>query len=66
MHPDMKQMLMKPFSCPVTAAFDEHCSDDDIYSHIGDPLVLEAANEGVATILMYGQVSAEAYFIVIV
>lgn len=55
MHPDMKQMLMKPTSYPVTAAFDEHCSDDDIYRHIAEPLVLDAANEGVATILMYGQ-----------
>jgi len=55
MHADMKRMLMKPTSYPVTAAFDEHCSDDDIYRHVASPLVLDAANEGVATILMYGQ-----------
>eukprot|EP00571_Detonula_confervacea_P014559 CAMPEP_0172308604 /NCGR_PEP_ID=MMETSP1058-20130122/9143_1 /TAXON_ID=83371 /ORGANISM="Detonula confervacea, Strain CCMP 353" /LENGTH=827 /DNA_ID=CAMNT_0013021055 /DNA_START=69 /DNA_END=2552 /DNA_ORIENTATION=+ len=55
MHADMKQMIMKPVHYPVTAAFDEHCCDDDIYRHIAEPLVLDAANEGVATILMYGQ-----------
>lgn len=55
MHPDMKQMLMKPTSYSVTAAFDEHCGDGDIYRHIAEPLVLDAANSGVATILMYGQ-----------
>eukprot|EP00579_Thalassiosira_antarctica_P008625 CAMPEP_0201884998 /NCGR_PEP_ID=MMETSP0902-20130614/17664_1 /ASSEMBLY_ACC=CAM_ASM_000551 /TAXON_ID=420261 /ORGANISM="Thalassiosira antarctica, Strain CCMP982" /LENGTH=824 /DNA_ID=CAMNT_0048414021 /DNA_START=149 /DNA_END=2623 /DNA_ORIENTATION=- len=55
MHADMKTMLMKPTSYPVTAAFDEHCGDDDIYRHIAEPLVLDAVNEGVATILMYGQ-----------
>lgn len=55
MHADMKQMLMKPISYPVTAAFDEHARDDDIYRHIAEPLVLDAANQGIATILMYGQ-----------
>ncbi|KAL7536128.1 hypothetical protein ACHAXR_006937 [Thalassiosira sp. AJA248-18] len=55
MHPDMKQMLMKPTSYPVTAAFDEHCGDDDIYRHIAEPLVLDAASGGVTTVLMYGQ-----------
>jgi len=55
MHADMKQMIMKPTSYPITAAFDEHCCDDDMYRHIAEPLVLDAANEGVATILMYGQ-----------
>ena len=55
MHADMKQMLMKPMSYPVTAAFDERACDDDIYRHIAEPLVLDAANQGIATILMYGQ-----------
>ena len=55
MHADMKQMLMKPISYPVTAAFDEHACDDDIYRHIAEPLVMDAANQGIATILMYGQ-----------
>ncbi|KAL3822227.1 hypothetical protein ACHAXA_000667 [Cyclostephanos tholiformis] len=55
MHADMKRMYMKPTSYPVTAAFDEHCCDDDIYRHIAEPLVIDAANDGVATILMYGQ-----------
>jgi kinesin family protein 2/24 len=55
MHADMKRMYMKPTSYPVTAAFDEHCRDDDVYRHIAKPLVIDAANDGVATILMYGQ-----------
>jgi kinesin family protein 2/24 len=55
MHADMKRMYMKPTSYPVTAAFDEHCCDDDVYRHIAEPLVIDAANDGVATILMYGQ-----------
>lgn len=55
MHPDMKQMLMKPTNFPATAAFDEHCSDDDIYRHLAEPLVNNAANGGISTMLMYGQ-----------
>lgn len=55
MHADMKRMFMKPICYPVTASFDEHCSDDDVYRHIAEPLVNGAANDGVSTILMYGQ-----------
>lgn len=55
MHADMKQMLMKPIRYPVTAAFDEHACDDDIYRHIAEPLVMNAADQGISTILMYGQ-----------
>lgn len=55
MHADMKQMLIKPVSYIATAAFDEHCSDDDIYKHIAEPLVIGTANGGVNTLLMYGQ-----------
>lgn len=55
MHPDMKQMQMKITQFPITAAFDEHCSDDDVYRCIAEPLVHHAANGGVSTILMYGQ-----------
>ena len=51
----MKTMLMKNISYPVTAAFDEHCSDDDIYKHVAEPLVHDATNEGVSTILMFGK-----------
>lgn len=55
MHPDMKQMQMKLTCFPITAAFDEHCSDDDIYHHIAEPLVKIAASGGISTILMFGQ-----------
>ena len=55
MHADMKQMLVKSTRYPVTAAFDEHACDDAVYRHIAEPLVLDAANGGVATILMFGQ-----------
>ncbi|KAL7462767.1 hypothetical protein ACHAXS_003143 [Conticribra weissflogii] len=55
MHADMKQMLVKNICYTATAAFDEYCSDDDIYKHIAEPLVIQAAHGGVATILMYGQ-----------
>ena len=56
MHPDMKQKLIKPMCFPAHAAFDEHCSNDDIYKHIVEPLVHNMVNEGiVATILLYGQ-----------
>eukprot|EP00956_Cyclotella_meneghiniana_P002579 scaffold3030_cov72-Cyclotella_meneghiniana.AAC.5 len=55
MHPDMKQMQMKITQFPITAAFDEHCSDDDVYRCIAEPLVRHAANGGISTILMYGQ-----------
>lgn len=55
MHPDMKQMLIKITRFPVTAAFDERCSDDSIYKHVAGPLVKNAAEGGISTILMYGQ-----------
>ena len=55
MHPDMQQKLVKHVSVPLTAAFDEHCADDSIYRHVAHPLVLEALNGRVATIMMYGQ-----------
>ena len=55
MHADMRRMFIKPTSYPVTAAFDEHCSDDDVYRHIAEPLVNEACCNNVSTILMYGQ-----------
>jgi len=55
MHADMRRMFIKPTSYPVTAAFDEHCSDDDVFRHIAEPLVNEACLNNVSTILMYGQ-----------
>ena len=39
----------------LTAAFDQHTSDDDVYKHIAEPLMFDAASGGVATILMFGQ-----------
>jgi kinesin family protein 2/24 len=55
MHSDMKRMLVKLSRFPVTAAFDERCSDDTIYNHVARPLVRNAAEGGISTILMYGQ-----------
>ena len=58
MHADMKTMLRKDCSFPITAAFDEQGSDDNIYQHVVKPLILDAACDcGVATILLFGQVS---------
>jgi len=54
---------MKHIRYPVTAAFDEHCCDDDTYKHIAKPLVLDAVmNGGVSTILMFGQTGAGKSF----
>lgn len=56
MHPDMKQKLIKPMIFTAQAAFDEHCSDDDVYRNIAEPLVNSVVREGVvSTILLYGQ-----------
>ena len=56
MHPDMKTKLVKPLFFTAQAAFDEHCSNEDIYMNIAEPLVNNFAKEGiVATILLYGQ-----------
>lgn len=56
MHPDMKQKLIKPMIFTAQAAFDEHCSDDDVYLNIAEPLVNSVVREGVvSTILLYGQ-----------
>jgi len=62
MHPDMRQMFVKPVSFPCTGAFDEHCSDDSIYQHVAEPLVNIAVRGGVATILMYGQTGSGKTF----
>ena len=63
MHSDMKTMMMKHIRYPVTAAFDEHCCDDDTYKHVAKPLVLDAVmNGGVSTILMFGQTGAGKSF----
>lgn len=55
MHADMQQKLVKPtvFSC--SAAFDETCTNDMLYNHVGKPLVRLAANGGLATLLTFGQ-----------
>jgi kinesin family protein 2/24 len=56
MHPDMKQKLIKPMIFTAQAAFDEHCSDDDVYRNIAEPLINSVIREGVvSTILLYGQ-----------
>eukprot|EP00574_Skeletonema_japonicum_P013072 CAMPEP_0201717256 /NCGR_PEP_ID=MMETSP0593-20130828/3010_1 /ASSEMBLY_ACC=CAM_ASM_000672 /TAXON_ID=267983 /ORGANISM="Skeletonema japonicum, Strain CCMP2506" /LENGTH=825 /DNA_ID=CAMNT_0048207235 /DNA_START=180 /DNA_END=2657 /DNA_ORIENTATION=- len=56
MHPDMKTKLVKPLFFPAQACFDEHCSNDDIYRNIAEPLVHNTVKEGtVATLLLYGQ-----------
>ena len=56
MHPDMKQKLIKPMIFTAQAAFDEHCSDDDVYRNIAEPLINSVVREGVvSTILLYGQ-----------
>ena len=55
MHPDMKRMLMKQSTYRCSAAFDEHCSNEDVYSKIGKPLVTKVMQGGIGTILMYGQ-----------
>ena len=60
MHPDMKQMQMKLINYPASAAFDEHCSDDDVYRCIAEPLVKSVVNGGISTILMYGQTGCKS------
>ncbi|KAL7436461.1 hypothetical protein ACHAXM_005372 [Skeletonema potamos] len=56
MHPDMKTKLVKPLLFHAQAAFDEHCSNDEIYRNIAEPLVNSTVKEGIiATILLYGQ-----------
>lgn len=59
MHPDMKTKLVKPLFFPAQAAFDEHCSTDDIYRNIAEPLVNNVVFDGiVGTILLFGQTGA--------
>ena len=60
MHPDMKQMQMKLINYPASVAFDEHCSDEDIYRCIAEPLVNNVVDGGVSTILMYGQTGCKS------
>lgn len=55
MHADMKKKLVKPVAFPCNGAFDEWYSNDEIYTHVGKPLVQMAATGGLATMLTYGQ-----------
>lgn len=55
MHSDMRRMLVKPVAFPCSAAFDDWYSNDELYTHVGKPLVRLAANGGLATMLTYGQ-----------
>jgi hypothetical protein len=56
MHADMRQMLVKPHAFACSAAFDDDCSNDDLYLHVGQPLVQRVVMEGgMATLLMFGQ-----------
>lgn len=55
MHADMRKMLIKPIAFPCSAAFDETCTNDQLYTHVGKPLVRLAANGSLATLITYGQ-----------
>ena len=55
MHAHMRKMLVKPIAFPCSAAFDETCTNDMLYTHVGKPLVRLAATGGLATLLTYGQ-----------
>lgn len=55
MGPDMRQQAVKRLSFPVSAAFDQNCTNDAFYDEIAHPLVQLAKQGGLATILMYGQ-----------
>ena len=62
MHTDKNQQLVKPMSFPCSAAFDEVCSNEELYQHVARPLVNLAAQGGLATIIMYGQTGSGKIF----
>jgi kinesin family member 2/24 len=62
MHADMQQQLVKTVSFPCSAAFDESCSNEELYQNIARPLVNLAIEGGLATILMYGQTGSGKSF----
>ena len=43
MHADMRRKLVKPTFFPCTKAFDEHTTQDDIYTKVAQPMVQHAA-----------------------
>ena len=60
MHADMRTMFLKNMSFSCSAAFDEYCSNDNLYLHVAQPLVKFISNFGaggsrIATLVMYGQ-----------
>lgn len=55
MHADMKTKQVQPVVFGCTAAFDEKVSSVDVYLAAAMPLVRQAVEGGIATILMFGQ-----------
>ena len=62
MHADMHQQQIQSVSFPCSAAFDEECSNEELYHLVARPLVNRAAQGGDATILMYGQTGSGKSF----
>jgi kinesin family protein 2/24 len=55
MHADMKKTLVEPTSFTCSAAFDETCTNEILYTTVGKPMVRLAANGGHATLITLGQ-----------
>jgi kinesin family protein 2/24 len=55
MHADMRTKQVQPVVFGCTAAFDEKVSSVDVYRTTAMPLVQQAVEGGVATLLMFGQ-----------
>ena len=62
MQADTNQQLVESISFPCSAAFDEVCSNEELYQHVARPLVNLAVQGGLATIIMYGQTGSGKIF----
>ena len=53
--PDLKTKAVTPFSYQTDKAFSEHCSSEEFYVRVGQPLVRNAKQGGMATAIVFGQ-----------
>ena len=53
--PDLKTKVVIPVKYQTDRAFSEHCSSEEFYVRVGQPLVAVAKHGGMATAIVFGQ-----------
>ena len=62
MHADMRRMMLNNHTFAFDGVFDEHSTNQVVYTNVALPLVREAVQGGYATVLVYGQTGSGKTF----